>query len=104
MKHLKLKDIKLRKNFKKLELQLLLKKFIFKNLISYFHFLKNKDFYKLICFQVLKKKRKKLSTKFTNRCVLTNRSKSIRHLKISRIKAREFISFGILPGYKKAVW
>lgn len=104
MLHLKLKDIKLRKKFKNLELQLLLKKFIFRNLLSYFFFKKISNIFSLICFQILKKKRKRISTKLVNRCVLTNRSKTVRHFKISRLKAREFISFGILPGYKKAVW
>jgi len=104
MLYLKIKDNKFRKKFKTLELQLKLKKFIYKNLLSYFFFKKISNTYNKICFQILKKKRKRITTKFINRCILTNRSKSLRTLKISRIKAREFIAFGILPGYKKAVW
>ena len=38
-------------------------------------------------------------------CLLSNRSKSVnKHYNISRIKQREMLSFGIFPGYKKAVW
>jgi len=38
-------------------------------------------------------------------CLLSNRSKSVnKHYNISRIKQRDMFSFGIFPGYKKAVW
>lgn len=104
MYYLKVKDIKFRKKFNKFENKILLKKFIYNNLLSYFYFHKNIHLYSLICFQNLKKKKKRISNKFVNRCILTNRSKSLRHLKISRIKARELMSFGIIPGFKKAVW
>lgn len=106
MHHLKIKDQKLRSIFRPLELKLKLKKFILIN-ISLFLF-KNKNFSavqkKLIYYQMLKKKKKSLLNKIVRRCVITNRSKSIRFFKISRIQSKELISFGILPGYKKAVW
>jgi len=57
----------------------------------------------MIFFQILKKK-KNFLTKIVRRCIITNRSKTIRPFKISRILAREMIGFGIIPGYKKAVW
>lgn len=104
MFYLKLKDIKKRKNFKKLELRLRLKNFIFKNILAYLYYKKNYSLHSFVSFQMLKKKKKRLSTRITNRCILTNRFNSIRQLKISRIKARELLSFGIIPGYKKAVW
>jgi ribosomal protein S14 len=38
-------------------------------------------------------------------CLLSNRSKSVnKYYNISRIKQRDMLSFGIFPGYKKAVW
>jgi small subunit ribosomal protein S14 len=44
-------------------------------------------------------------TRIHNRCVLSNRSRSIDSLnKLSRIKMREFITQGLLPGYRRAVW
>ena len=103
MKYLKFKDNKLRHLFKKIELQLKLKNFVYKNILS-FYYNKKRSLHNLISFQILKKKKKNISTKIVNRCILTNRSKSVRQLKISRIKAREFFSFGIFPGFKKAVW
>jgi ribosomal protein S14 len=103
MYYLKVKDYKRRILFKKFELQIRLKNFIYKNLLSYTH--KNKPLlHSVVSYQILKKKRKRIITRITNRCILTNRSKSIRKLKISRIKARELVSYGIIPGFKKAVW
>lgn len=44
------------------------------------------------------------SVKIRRRCVLTNRSRGVQtSYNISRIKLRELLQFGILPGYKKAV-
>lgn len=104
MYHLKIKDVKFRKKFHKLEIKLNLKRFVYRNMLSHFYFQKNFNIYNLISFQNLKRKRKRISTKFVNRCILSNRSKSIRTLKISRLHARELISFGIIPGFKKAIW
>ena len=103
MFYLKIKDNKIRKKFKKFEKKMLLKKFIYNNLL-YYYYKKNKEKYSSVCFQILIKKKKRVSTKFVNRCILTNRSKSIRLLKISRLKTRELMSFGIIPGFKKAIW
>ena len=44
-------------------------------------------------------------TRVKNRCVITNRSKSVhRFFKLSRIMLRELASMGKLPGVKKASW
>jgi ribosomal protein S14 len=106
MKYLKIKDTLHRQNFKKFELQYKLKYFVYKNILSFINknnsiSVKNK---KLIFFHILKKKKKNFSTKIVRRCILTNRSKSFRPFKISRILSRELIGFGIIPGYTKAVW
>ncbi len=43
--------------------------------------------------------------KIVRRCSLTTRSRvSHRKLGISRIKLREMLKAGVLPGYSKAVW
>lgn len=104
MYYLKRKDQKHRNHFKKFEIKLKLKKFIMIHTLSLLQ--KNytapqKNFY---YYQLLKKKKKSILNKIVRRCILTNRSKSIRSLKVSRIQAKELISFGIIPGYKKAVW
>ena len=104
MKYLKFKDNKNRQKFKKFELQHKLKYFIYKNILSYINQNKMVQEKKLIFFQLQKKKKKNFSTKIVRRCILTNRSKSFRPFKISRILSRELIGFGIIPGYTKAVW
>jgi small subunit ribosomal protein S14 len=44
-------------------------------------------------------------TRFKNRCVLTNRGRGItQDFKLSRIRLRELLSQGMIPGYKKASW
>jgi ribosomal protein S14 len=51
------------------------------------------------------KKKSVSKTKLKSICVLTNRTHSInKTYNISRISLREMFSFGIVPGFKKAVW
>lgn len=106
MKYLKFKDNKNRYYFKKMELKNKLKFFIYKNILSYLSSssLVSSSYKKLIFYRILKKKKKTISTKIVRRCILTNRSKSFRPFKVSRIVARELMGFGIIPGYTKAVW
>lgn len=54
----------------------------------------------------INKKINKISkVQIKNRCIISNRSKSTyRHYSLSRIKMRELLQFGILPGYKKSAW
>lgn len=106
MYYLKIKDQKHRQLFKKVEIKEQLKKFLkirLLSIISYNNSISapNK---KLLYFQILKKKKKLSLIRVVRRCVLTNRSKSIQFLKLSRLVSKELISFGIVPGYKKAVW
>jgi ribosomal protein S14 len=98
MKYLQIKDKKLRLSFLKIEIKLKLKKFISINLLTSNFSINNKFFYLFL------KKKKSILSKIVRRCVLTNRSKSIRSFKVSRIQSKELISFGVIPGYKKAVW
>lgn len=99
MKNLYIKDKNFRNFFKKNEMNNIFKKFVTTNFLngikkktfkdSFFCNTKNKNFSK---------------TKIRRRCVITNRSRGIqRPYNISRIKLRELMSFGILPGYKKSV-
>lgn len=49
--------------------------------------------------------RNSIPTKIKNRCVQTGRSKGVcRLLKMSRIRMRELMAMGALPGIKKASW
>jgi ribosomal protein S14 len=81
-----------------MEIKFKLKKFISINLLTSNFITNNKFFYLFL------KKKKSVLSKIVRRCVLTNRSKSIRSFKVSRIQSKELISFGVIPGYKKAVW
>jgi ribosomal protein S14 len=98
MKYLQIKDKKLRLSFLKMEIKFKLKKFISINLLTSNFITNNKFFYLFL------KKKKSVLSKIVRRCVLTNRSKSIRSFRVSRIQSKELISFGVIPGYKKAVW
>jgi len=95
----KIKDKKIRENVKKKELLNLSLKFV------YTHFLhKYKKEWTLPPLNLFSQK-KFSKVKIVRRCILHNRARgSIRPFHISRIKFRELLQFGIVPGYKKSVW
>lgn len=106
MKYLKIKDIKNRERLFFQEKKKLIKKTLFVNFLNVFsnHFKRNHSIFlyvfikKLKCFNSSK-------TKINRRCILSNRNRSIiRPFNISRIIFKDLIYFGMLPGYKKAVW
>lgn len=73
-------------------------KFVYTNFLN-----KNKNVLKLGNFNNIKLKNFS-KTKIVRRCILTNRSRgSIRPFNVSRVKLRELLQFGIIPGSKKAV-
>lgn len=101
----KIKDLKFRKLFFKYEKSKLVNKCIFFNLFSRKNlFLKNNNiFIKILKLQQKLSRISKIRLK--NRCVLSNRGAGIsRYYSLSRIKMRELMQFGIIPGSKKAVW
>lgn len=105
MVSLKQKDIKVRKLVHKLEKQRLISRLLLTNIKSY-----NKALplgVALINYKYFK--RNVLSsfslTKMQNRCILSNRGRGVyKNYNSSRFILRNFIQFGFLPGYKKAVW
>lgn len=103
----KSKDLKLRLLYQKNEL---IKK-VFKILLTTFSYNLKYSQENLcvenfkIFFRIYKKALKSSRTKIFNRCILTNRSRGLlRKYSISRIKMREMLQYGLLPGYSKAVW
>ena len=100
------KDKKLRHNFLKKEKAVKTNKFLFiqvfgKNLNSN---LISKEA-KLIFLKRYSSNQSFSKTQFTNRCIDSNRSRGVlRTHSVSRIRLREYIQFGILPGYRKSVW
>jgi len=101
MLSLKVKDQNLRKVFKSNENRTTILKFLYTNFLNKKE--AKKDL-KVEPFLVLKQKNFS-KTKIVRRCIINNRGRgSIRPFNISRIKLRELFQFGIIPGYKKAVW
>jgi ribosomal protein S14 len=49
---------------------------------------------------------KKISKiRLSNRCTSSNRGKgTLRAYSLSRIVMREYLQFGLIPGFKKSVW
>lgn len=94
----KVKDLKIRNQFKKHEVLNTSVKFLF---VNYFN--KNKKAPRCQNFTNIKQKNYS-KTKIVRRCILTNRARgSIRPFNVSRTKLRELFQFGIIPGYKKSV-
>lgn len=106
----KIKDLKYRKSYKKQEKFRLYRRFLFTFLLNNKKILKKHKIKKYLTFLFLKKYQKnklknKMKTRIVNRCVFSNRARSVsRSHSLSRFFLREFMQFGILPGYKKAVW
>jgi len=99
MKHLFIKDQKKRIQFAKNEKKRIILKYLLNNTTIVSE-------QRLILTEKLKKQNKKTyQTKINNRCSLTYRGRSnISLFKLSRIRLRELLSLGLVPGYKKAVW
>ncbi len=99
MKHLFIKDQKKRMQFAKYEKDRIILKFLLNNTALTLE-------QKIFLHEKLQKINKKTNnTKINNRCSITYRGRSNLNLfKLSRIRLRELISLGLVPGYKKAVW
>jgi len=91
-----LKDFSIRNRFNKNESKIRSLKILTRlKCLNYLEILENSS----------KLKKLASSTKVKNRCFITSRSASINtKLGLSRIKLREFINSGIVPGIKKYSW
>lgn len=100
MKHLFIKDINFRKKYLQIEKRKKILKFLFRNLQL------NSQTRLFLQKQLEKLKKKSSQTKIRNRCSLTYRGRGIfvKKFKLSRNKLRELLSFGLVPGYQKAIW
>jgi len=100
----KFKNQSYQKLFKKVEMLKIVYKFLITNLLNNPN-IKQKKYLLLQIYTLYRKVFLFSKTKITNRCILTNRGRGvIRSFNISRIKLRELLRFGFIPGYKKAVW
>jgi ribosomal protein S14 len=102
---LRFKSNKLQFNFNRVEKYKILGKFL-ENYIS--GKIDSRNFsYKLKSIKILSKYyfNQKSRVSLKRRCIYTNRSKSLsKKYGVSRFILRDFIQFGFLAGYKKAVW
>lgn len=101
----KIKDNRLRQVVNKHEKKKLIYKVILSNLFS----VKVLNFKRKIIFKKLINMQAKIGrvskVRITRRCLLTGRRAGInRTYSISRIKLRELLQFGIIPGSFKAAW
>jgi len=107
MLYLKIKDIKIRSLFFRLENKKRIDKYIFIN-IARITKIKNTTPYLFYNFWLQNHKNNnslQSKTCLTRRCIFSNRNRSIyRPYGLSRIVLKNFAHFGILPGYKKAIW
>jgi len=101
----KIKDLKNRNLFLKVENNKLLYKFILINILNDPSSLKLKKLFFIKFFKKFNKFKYKTSTRILNKCILSNRNqKTLTKFKLSRIMAKDLLSFGLIPGYKKSVW
>ncbi len=105
MLSIKKKDLKTRALFAKYELRSRVTKMLLTHLASRRKISKSVDFLSLNFYKLQTKLRLFSKVKIRSRCILTSRGRGVyRPYSLSRIILREFMQFGILPGYKKAVF
>lgn len=100
------KDKKLRLKYLKEEHKLKVIKFLNINILSKSQHNK-KDFKNRAAFpkSFLLYKKKKIKTKLVRRSLFKDHTRSnYRPLNLSRFVFRDLLRFGLVPGYKKAVW
>jgi len=100
----KVKDLKIRRKVYNIELNKNLAKFLFINILGKKN-LNVKLKKKATSFLVNLMNKRNSKTRVTKRCSLTNRGRvSDSKLGISRVKLREMLRAGVVPGYNKAIW
>jgi ribosomal protein S14 len=100
----KIKDLKIRQKFYNAEINKNISKFLFINILNNKALSANlKKKAHVFIVNLLNKRYSK--TRIIRRCSLVNRGRvSDRKLGISRIKLREMLKSGVVPGYSKAIW
>jgi len=105
MKKLVRKDQQNRRKFFNHEFLVLNNKFLFRHLLSISSQSTVDTRKKILYFFLKKKYRKSTRVCLVRRCVFTGRGRGIfSHFGITRQYLRELLSFGLVLGYKKAVW
>jgi ribosomal protein S14 len=103
----KLNDFKLRQKFLKNEYKIKIQKYIFINLINKFKIRSQKllSLNKSLYFNKLVKPHNATKSKIVRRCIFTYSAKNqVKSYNLSRSVLRNLMHFGLIPGYRKAVW
>ena len=103
----KIKDLKFRLKFSRLELKQKVAKYVKINILTKSFLLKKDQKKRAHVLKSLYRETliKGFKVKVVQRCILTNRSRgTYRSHSISRNIFRDLLQFGMIPGYKKAVW
>jgi small subunit ribosomal protein S14 len=104
MLYAKIKDKKHRESFSRLEKKKLLNKFVLTFFLSKQLESHKKEINLAVLKNVLNEKYNS-KVRVNRRCVMNNRSRGVlRNFGVSRMRFRELLSFGLVPGYSKAVW
>jgi ribosomal protein S14 len=98
------KDIKLRKKLLATEFDKKQLKFVFIRTLNYKGIARDEK--KIIVnYFTSKNKNYSTKTKIVNRCLETSKARVMhKSFKISRMKLKNMLDMGIIPGYKKAAW
>lgn len=106
MKANSVQNFKIRKNYYTFELEQKTNKFLSRQLLNSLPNKKQKRcLYVMMKYLNNKNSLKYSKTQVKNQCVITGRNNSInKHYSLSRITLRNLLSYGIIPGYKKAAW
>ena len=101
----RINDIKNRKLFYRFEQNKILYKFLLSNIAGKVIKVKQKR----VChYKFLKQYNSSYRGKLPRiltKCILTNRnSKTFSSFKLSRLKLKDLLSFGAVPGYTKSIW
>jgi len=110
----KVQDNKIRQKLLKFEYKNKVKKFVLLNALSNNTdnncikinktFYKKENFHKAL-YSSFNTRTFSYKTKIVRHCLFNNRTKSVyKKFNLSRSILRELILFGLMPGYKKAVW
>lgn len=104
----KVNDKKIRSRYNLIEHKKKVNKFILINLFSKINFNKKKNKKKFYIFKSIalkKTKEKTYKNRIVSHCLFSYRTRSVnKNLRLSRSILRDLIQFGLVPGYKKAVW
>ncbi len=101
----KFKDNKHRKLYSNVESLRLINKLIFVNALNRKLTKRQHSFVKYKFYRRFNKLKYRVFTKLLNKCIITNRNtRTFSEYKLSRLKIKEFLSFGILSGYRKSIW